>query len=131
MTANGSSLPSGLRVFIVEDETLVLMNLEAMLEDHGCVIAGQAMRPAQLQAAIDQGIEADVAILDVNIDGALVFDYATQIVRMGLPVVFATGYGRSGLPEEWRDRPILQKPYSAAEVAAGLSEALRTVATAG
>ncbi len=131
MTANGSVLPSGLRVFIVEDEALVLMNLEAMLEDLGCVVAGEAMRPAQLRACIDQGIDADVAILDVNLGGTLVFDFATDIVRMGLPVVFATGYGRSGLPEEWRDRPILQKPYSAAEIAAGLSEAIGVAAAAG
>jgi len=124
----GSVLPSGLRVFIVEDESLVLMNLEAMLEDLGCVVAGEAMRPAQLQACIDKGIDADVAILDVNLGGTLVFDYAGDIVQKGLPVVFATGYGRSGLPEEWRDRPILQKPYSMAEIAAGLSEAIGATA---
>ena len=27
------------------------------------------------------------------------------------PFIFATGYGSSGLPEEYRDRPALQKPF--------------------
>ena len=29
----------------------------------------------------------------------------------GVPSIFATGYGSSGLPEEYRDRPALQKPF--------------------
>jgi hypothetical protein len=41
-----------------------------------------------------------------------------------MPLVFATGYGRHGLPEEWQGRPILQKPYTAGEVAEGLAAAL-------
>lgn len=124
MHTSRSNLVSGLRVFIVEDETLVMMNLEAMLEDLGCVVAGSAMRPAQLEASIARGIDADVAILDVNLGGTLVFDYARALVDSGMRIVFATGYGRSGLPEEWRDRPILQKPYSEQEVAEGIAAAL-------
>jgi hypothetical protein len=27
------------------------------------------------------------------------------------PFIFANGYGSSGLPEEYRDRPALQKPF--------------------
>ena len=119
-----SRLPEGLRVFVVEDEALVLMNLETMLEDLGCVVAGQAMRPSQLETSIERGLNADVAILDVNLGGTLVFDHARQLAEQGVPLIFATGYGRQGIPAEWQGRPILQKPYSMAEVAEGLSTAL-------
>jgi CheY-like chemotaxis protein len=119
-----AQLPQGLRVFVVEDEALVMMNLESMLEDLGCVVAGQAMRPSQLESSIERGVDADVAILDVNLGGSLVFDHARKLADRGLPLVFATGYGRHGLPEEWQDRPIIQKPYSMGEVADGLAAAM-------
>jgi CheY-like chemotaxis protein len=119
-----SGTVEGLRVFVVEDEALVLMNLEAMLEDLGCVVADQAMRPAQLAAMIERGVQADVAILDVNLGGTLVFDYARALADKGMPLVFATGYGRHGLPQEWQGRPIVQKPYTSGEVAAALAAAV-------
>lgn len=126
-----SGLPEGLRVFVVEDEALVLMNLEAVLEDLGCVVADQAMRMSQLEALIERGIDADVAILDVNVGGTLVFEQARRLAGLGLPLVFATGYGRHGIPAEWHDHPILQKPYTTAEVAEGLAAALARRGLAG
>jgi hypothetical protein len=32
-------------------------------------------------------------------------------MERGLPFVFSTGYGERGLPEPYRDRPMLQKPF--------------------
>ena len=34
------------------------------------------------------------------------------IVRRGLPLVFSTGYGGAGIREPFRDRPVVQKPFS-------------------
>ena len=36
---------------------------------------------------------------------------ADLIKARNRPFIFATGYGSSGLPEEYRDRPALQKPF--------------------
>ena len=117
-------LPAGLRVFVVEDEALVVMNLEAMLEDLGCVVVGPAMRFAQADEMISKGVDADVALLDVNLGGRPVFDLAARLAAGGIPIAFTTGYGRSGLPDAWLDRPILQKPYSMSEVEEGLAAAI-------
>ncbi len=123
MTA-ANRLPNGLRVFVVEDEALVLLNLETMLEDLGCVVVGPAMRFAQAEEMIGKGVAADVALLDVNLGGKPVFDLAGRLVETGMPIAFTTGYGRGGLPEEWQNRPVLQKPYSLNEVAEGLAAAI-------
>jgi hypothetical protein len=32
--------------------------------------------------------------------------------------MFSTGYGREGIAPEWRDRPVLQKPFEQADLAA-------------
>src|SRR5262249_61604513 len=53
----------------------------------------------------------DVAILDVNLDGEPVSPVADALVARGTPFVFATGYGERGLPEPYRDRPTLKKPF--------------------
>jgi two-component SAPR family response regulator len=113
----------GLTVFVVEDEALVALNLEDMLAELGCQVVGTAMRLRSAYDQISGEFHPDVAILDVNIAGEPVFDLARELVERGIPVLFATGYGRSGLPEEWHSWPILQKPYTAEEVCRGLAEA--------
>ena len=37
---------------------------------------------------------------------------ADALIDRGVPFVFATGYGESGLPEKYRGRPMLQKPFA-------------------
>jgi hypothetical protein len=36
---------------------------------------------------------------------------ADALVARGRPFVFATGYGERGLPEPYRNRPTLKKPF--------------------
>jgi DNA-binding response OmpR family regulator len=108
----------GLRVLVVEDETLVLMNLEDIL---GHEVAGPFMRLEQALQADLGGLGADVAILDVNLGGKPVFPLAERLQGLGVPLLFATGYGRAGLPEGWQDYIVLTKPYSIADVADALA----------
>jgi CheY-like chemotaxis protein len=113
-------LSEGRRIFVVEDETLVLINLEDILADLGWTIVGQAMWLAQAQALAATVEQPDVAILDVNIGGETVFPAAQVLADRGIPILFATGYGREGLPPEWQDRPVIAKPYTQQDVATAL-----------
>ena len=65
---------------------------------------GEAIRLAQ-------SADFDLAILDVNVNGKVISPVADLISARNRPFIFATGYGSSGLPEEYRDRPALQKPF--------------------
>lgn len=120
-----SNLPAErLSVFVVEDEALVLMNLEDMLIEIGCTVVGPAMRLAQAEQIVSGGVAADVALLDVNVAGELVFPLARKLAERGMPILFATGYGRAGLPDDLRERPVLQKPYTVNDLVVGLREAV-------
>ena len=37
---------------------------------------------------------------------------ADALITKGVPFIFATGYGERGLPESYRGRPVLQKPFA-------------------
>ncbi|HEV2083218.1 MAG TPA: response regulator [Brevundimonas sp.] len=111
------------RVLVVEDESLVAMLLETMLEDLGCVPVGPV-------ASVDEGLRLaqedglDAALLDVNVAGTPVFPVAEALEARGIPLVFSTGYGEGGLPENWRGRPTVQKPFTEAVIRDALMRAL-------
>ena len=112
-----------LSVFVVEDESLVLMNLEDMLAELGCRLIGPALRLDEAQAMLEQAAAADIAVLDVNIGGHVIFPFAEQLKARGVPLVLATGYGRDGLPDAWRDVTVLAKPYGLDDLVAALKAA--------
>jgi hypothetical protein len=39
----------------------------------------------------------------------------------GVPIIFATGYGAAALPEEFKNRPTLQKPFELEALAAAIN----------
>src|SRR6478752_5075824 len=94
-------------VFLVEDEVMIRMMVSDMLEELGYTVVaetGEALRLAETTFF-------DLAILDVNVNGKVISPVADLIKARNRPFIFATGYGSSGLPEEYRDRPALQKPF--------------------
>ena len=107
MTATG---PLGGSVFLVEDEVMIRMMVADMLEELGYRVAAEA---GDIEEAmrLAQSTEFDLAILDVNVNGKVISPVADLIRAKGRPFIFATGYGSSGLPEQYRDRPALQKPF--------------------
>ena len=110
---------SNRRILVVEDETLIAMQIEGILLDLGCVVIGAVGRlDAALRLAADQPL--DGAILDVNIQGGLVYPVADRLATRGIPFMFASGYGTWILPEGLRDLPRLMKPFRRRELETGV-----------
>ncbi|KQZ01169.1 hypothetical protein ASD45_10095 [Pseudolabrys sp. Root1462] len=109
------------RILVVEDEFLIRTLLEDMLVDLGHEIAGSAATVDQARAlAVAGGF--DLAILDVNLEGQEIFPVAQILAERNLPFIFVTGYGAGGLPEHFRGRPTLQKPFQSEKLEAALIE---------
>src|SRR5207302_732599 len=113
----------GLRVIVVEDETLVAILLEDMLAELGCEVLWTAHRVGKALDLVAQSMP-DAAVLDVNIAGDEVYPVAQALAERNIPFVFATGYGARGLKDAWHDRPIVQKPFQVEHLAESLLTAL-------
>ena len=114
------------RVLVVEDEYLIRTLLEDMLADSGYAIAAAVGSLAGARAEAERAA-FDVAILDVNLDGEEVYPVADILATRDLPFVFITGYGQASLPENYRSRPALQKPFKADHLKAVLKQLLAGV----
>ncbi|WP_336355093.1 response regulator [Pseudomonas granadensis] len=114
----------GIKVLLVEDEGAIAMLIEEMLEEWECTVVASVARLAEaLQAA--SVVDVDLAILDVNLAGERVFPAARTLRARNIPFLFSTGYGASGLPEEFADCPVLHKPFSDADLRSRIALTLK------
>jgi CheY-like chemotaxis protein len=125
MTREMETTLVGRRIFVVEDESVITMLLQDMFEELRYEVVNLASR---FQDALDKAktLSFEVAILDVNLNGQRTFAIAEALTERGLPFVFATGYGAAAVPENFRDAPVLQKPFRLAD----LERAVRTALAA-
>ena len=104
-------------VLVVDDESLIAMNLEMILEDLGHSVIGPVMTLRDLEEMLNSDFRADAAILDVNIAGEHIFPYARRLADLGVPLLFASGYGASGISDDLAHYPVVPKPYTEQEIA--------------
>jgi CheY-like chemotaxis protein len=123
----GAARTSGGSVFLVEDEVMIRMMVADMLEELGYSIAAEAGEVGDA-LRLAQTIDFDLAILDINVNGKVISPVADLIAARNRPFIFATGYGSSGLPAEYRDRPALQKPFQIETLARTIEQALNRTA---
>ncbi len=118
MTDSSAAAP---RVLVVEDEYLIRMLLEDMLDELGYGVLAAVGTISEASQIATSG-EFNAAILDVNLDGQEIYPVADILAKRGLPFVFVTGYGERSLPEPYRGRPTLQKPFQAEQLKRTLAE---------
>lgn len=106
----------GRRVLVVEDDFFLALDLEEQLEAAGAIVVGPvpSIKDAALLLAIARGI--DLALLDVNLGGELVYPLADQLTAMGVPLVFVTVFARHEMPARFEAVPRCEKPVETSRV---------------
>lgn len=108
-----------LKVYIVEDEPLVLNGYIAMLKANGFEIAGYSLKAMDAIHAIP-GIKPDICIMDINLpdlDGISTVARIQSIYR--LPCILVTGYNNLELADKASQDGIygyLRKPVDEIEL---------------
>lgn len=118
----------GLRIFIAEDEPIVLMGFRAMVSECGHTVVGTA---ADGQAAIDGVLETkpDVVIMDINmpvVDGITAVEKINE--TLPVPAIVVTGYRSENYVERASSAEVygyLQKPVDEYELRSALKIAAR------
>lgn len=101
---------SGKSVLMVEDEYLIADALCSAFEMEDVHVVGPFPSVATAMKALDQGMTADAAVLDVNLNGERVFPLADRLMADNVPIILTTGYDSDAIPRDYAHLQRLQKP---------------------
>lgn len=116
---------AGLRVLIVEDETMLALCLGEVIEDEGCVVVGTAGTIDEAQDLAETAT-FDLAIVDLHLHGQEANDVAASIIQSGRAVIISSGSDASEVPVQFQDWPVLRKPYKDIEIFSAIRSAAAT-----
>ena len=114
----------GRKILLVEDSPVVGEFTADLLEELGFAVAGPAPNMAAARELIDAE-RFDAAVMDVHIRGERVFPLCDLLEAKGVPFLLTSGYADWQVPEQWRDRPRLQKPYTVDQIQQALAFLLK------
>lgn len=115
---------TGHHLLLVEDSLIIALDAEDIA---GRLGAESVSTAANVEAALDiiDAARPSVAMLDINLGDSNSFPIADKLMQLGVPFLFATGYGEQAqLPDDHRGRTVVQKPYTLENVARALDELL-------
>ena len=113
------------RVLVVEDEYFIADDMVRVLRKLGAEVAGP-VQTAEKAMTLLRDSPVDVAVLDINLRGRMVFLAADALRNLGVPFVFATGYTGAAVPPDYSDVPLWEKPFQPEELAKALPGIMRT-----
>ena len=111
----------GKRILVCDDERLVAEDVADTLRSAGVTVIGPltSLQEAQRWVEADR---FDAAVLDINLDGELVWPVAKTLRDRGIPFLLASGYSDTlATPEELADAPRIDKPLSGPRLLARLA----------
>jgi two-component sensor histidine kinase/CheY-like chemotaxis protein len=109
------------RILVVEDEYLVAEEMADRLRAAGCLVSGPfgTLIEALRVAATD---DLDGAVLDINLNGDLVWPAAHALRARGIPLIFSTGYSETiRPPPELQDALQVEKPVRREQLLSALA----------
>ena len=116
MTASVPSNDGG--VLIVEDESLIAMDLAEMVMEQGLKVLGPVATVDRALALLEQHRPCG-ALLDENLRGTPVTPVAEHLARNGIPFVIVSGHVRSPFSEPLlQEARRIQKPATVAQIRA-------------
>jgi len=111
------------RLLLVEDEIVVGMFMQELLESIGYRSTEPIGRLSDALAAAERE-RFRGAVLDMNLNGEIVYPLAELLAKQKVPFVFVTGYAPRSVDPRFTDVPILQKPVLQEDLAATLERVL-------
>ena len=113
------------RFLVVEDEYYIADDIAQALRRLGAEVVGPAADRNGAMAFLHGPARIDGAVLDINLQGEMVYPVADELRARRVPFVFATGYAASAIPPGYEDVPLWEKPFDADGLVRALPHVLR------
>jgi DNA-binding NarL/FixJ family response regulator len=97
-------------VLLIEDLAIVACDLQRILDDAGYHVVGPVGSPDEALSTIASS-HLDGAVLDVKLLGDASPQVADALKAAKVPHVFINGWASGQIPEQCRDKPLLNNPY--------------------
>lgn len=121
----GENSFGGRRIMVVEDDYLLVAGLIETLEAMGAEVVGPIPNVDQALRRLQSSQNIDGAVLDVNVQGKMVFPLAEALSQQHVPYVFATGYDEGAVPAKFAEVTRFSKPTNDQAIALTLLAALQ------
>ena len=112
--ADGQALEEGEarigRLLVVEDEMLVAMEIAEALKSEGWEILGPAGSVDEAFSLLAGDNPPDIAVLNINLNGQLVYPVADLLLSRQIPLLFCTGYETPDHAQRYQGCPVIRKP---------------------
>jgi len=110
------------RILVLEDETLVALDLKLGLEDAGMSVAGPFERPGDALEHLRQELP-DAALLDGDLGGETSAEVATALAGRGVPFFYLTARDERFM-RNLPPGPVIHKPFDFAALLTVVRSAL-------
>lgn len=107
---------SGHMVLVVEDDYFIASELSDSLRRAGAVVTGPFASVVEGLAAVRIGSAPNCAVLDVNLEGEMVWPVVDALMSRGVPVILATGYEAEMVSSTYTHLTRLENPVTTRDV---------------
>ena|ERR1700731_403883 len=117
---------SGSRVLVVEDDSIIALDVQSSLEEAGAITVGPAFTLSRaLELAKHENVSA--ATLDLRLGHDSAASVATILEERHIPFIFYTGQPvEDPVRRAWPHTKVLSKPASGHEIVDAIAEIIRT-----
>lgn len=109
----------GSRILVAEDEFFIADEIARALAAAGAEVMGPV--PDVGRGLVEAAGRPDAALLDVNLQGMMVWPLLDALLTRGVPVLLATGYDSGVIPAAYAGVPRYEKPVAPEDLVRALA----------
>jgi DNA-binding NtrC family response regulator len=111
------------RVLIIEDDSFIALDLQAIVESQGHEVVGTFDSIAEAQEHLQDGF--DYALLDIDVVGGKTFGIAAELLERRIPFAFVSASHPAEVPPSLRQASFIPKPFEERAILKTMAQAAR------